>query len=126
MLGSIQKRRGRLPTHRRNSTACIVTAAATRSASWPCATRDVVDREATGDRFDHVRVDAGRLYVAYDDPDSLGRDPETEGRVYAVPDYQTALVESPVSHVSARGAADGEYRVFEYDPDGPNVEAHRM
>lgn len=83
---------------------------------------DVIDRNAANP-FDWVGVDAGHIYVAYDaDPERLGRNKDTEERVYAVPDYQTALIEFPISHLSARATDDGHYRFYGYNPDGPSAE----
>lgn len=84
---------------------------------------DVNDREATGDSFDYAGFEAGQIYVTYDaEPESFGRDMDAEERVYTAPDYQTALIESPLSHLSARGTDDGLYRVYGYNSDGPSAE----
>lgn len=88
---------------------------------------DVTEREASGDRFDYAGDEAGQLYVAYDDdPERLGRDMDTEERVYAVPEYQRSLVEFPISHLSARVADDGRYRIYGYNPDGPSAAARTL
>jgi len=83
---------------------------------------DVAEREATRDEFDYAGSQSGHLYVAYeDDPESLGRSMDTEERIFAVPEYQTTRIGFRISHVSARGTEDGRYRVFGYNPDGPNA-----
>lgn len=82
---------------------------------------DVVEREARGDRFDRVGVEDGRLSVVYDDPGASIRESETRERVRAVPAYQAALVDFPVSHVRKRHRDDGDYLVYGYGPDGPSA-----
>lgn len=88
---------------------------------------DAIERQTSGDPFDRAGVEAGHLYVAYDgDPDSIGRDRDTEERIYAVPEYQRSLIEFPISHLSARGTTDGCYRIDGYNPDGPSANEYRV
>lgn len=88
---------------------------------------DVTEREATGGPFDYGGVEAGQLYVAYDaGPNSPHRDGATQERVYAVPEYQVALIEWPISHLTTRAMDDGLYHVVGYGPDGPSSRARTL
>jgi hypothetical protein len=83
---------------------------------------DVANREMAGESFNHSGVKAGQLYTAYDaGSDSVGRNTDTEKRVYAVLAHQTGLVDFLISHLSARLMTDESYKIYGYDPNGPSA-----